>query len=227
MSDSRGRRALAPFWCVVVLFLGCHRAPDQATTSPGEATKPEPGPGARPVAEQPPQKDPAVEPPRTDVDPGQSISLVHLLGSEGNVHLYFLQRRPAAEEKPFFVVWTDARGYSGTRGYPSAQNIPPRKNLVEGDLTLRYGGKDNDYDREVKCSFAITLGEKGQFQLGGKTYDFEKGALFLIAGKDAEVCVKQLSRDPSRLPVDRASVVAVAKADPDIKEFLSTTAKPK
>jgi hypothetical protein len=99
--------------------------------------------------------------------------------------------------------------------------------LVDGNLALRYGGQDNDYDREVKCSFEIKADEESQLKIDGKTYDSAKGALFLSSGEDGDVRVKQLSRDPATLPVDRNAVVAFANADPDIKEFVSKAAKSK
>ena len=125
------------------------------------------------------------------------------------------------------MVWTDARGYAGGGGYPSANNIPPRKYLVNGDRKLRWGGKDNDYDREVKYFFEIDLSEKGVLTIEGKTYDFAKGALFLISGQDGDVRVKQLSRDVSKMPSgDVGEVIAYGKADSEINAFFSKTAKP-
>jgi hypothetical protein len=225
MSDSLSWHVLGTFWCIVVLCLGCNRATDQAQISRDHGTKPDPARVLQAVAEKSQAKDRVNEPKGKNIHQGHSFNLESLFGSEGSVHIYFLQQPPVAGEKPFFVVWTDARMYAGGTGYPADQNIPPRKNLVDGDLRLRYGGKDNDFDREVECSFEITVGEHGRLKVDGITYDFTKGALFLVSGQDGNVRVKQLSRDSSLLPVDRDTVAAFAMSDPDIKEFVSKAAK--
>ncbi len=144
-----------------------------------------------------------------------------------NVHVHFLQPARTSDENPFFVVWTDARLYAGSDGYPSANSNPLPNFLVKGHRNLRWGGKENGFDREVKYSFEINLSEKGQFAIEGKTYDFEKGALFLISGQDADVRVKQLSRDASKLPSDEAAVIAFGKADAEIDAFFAKKAKNK
>jgi hypothetical protein len=61
------------------------------------------------------------------------------------------------------------------QNYTSEQNVPPTNILVDGNLALRYGGQDNDYDREVKCSFEIKADEKSQLKIDGKTYDLCQG----------------------------------------------------
>jgi hypothetical protein len=153
----------------------------------------------------------------------------------GNVHLYHVNHlsRPAArDDEPFFVVWTDAKGYSSAAGINVSQGGPnkkasdPEERAFQVQLTLTYAGKENENDRETKCSFHIEVlvqkgqindGQKGQFQIDGKSYDVGKGTLVLIAGKEGDVRVKLLSR--SKLPRDLKEVIALGKADADIKAF--------
>ncbi len=144
-----------------------------------------------------------------------------------NVHLHFIQLRKTSAEKPFFMVWTDARLYAGGESYLSANNIPPPTNFVNGDRRLLYGGKGNDFDREIKYSYEVNTSEQGKFTIASQTYDFANGALFLISAQDGDVRVKQLSRDPSKLPSDEAEVIAFGKSDPDINAFFSQSARSK
>jgi hypothetical protein len=92
--------------------------------------------------------------------------------------------------------------------------------------TLTNTGTDNECDRETKCSFHLEVldqkgqindGQKGQLQIDGKTYDVGKGTLVLVAGRDGDVRVKLLPR--SKLPRDLEEVIALGKADADIKAF--------
>lgn len=180
---------------------------------------------------------PPVEPQGNDAPRDQNFTLnpTNTGAVYGNVHLYHVNHvnRPAAwDDEPFFVVWTDARGYTSAAGINVSQGgsnkkaSDPEERSFQVDLTLGYGGKDNEYDRETKCSFLIKVldqkgqindGQKGQFQIDGKTYDVAKGRLVLIAGKDGDVRVKLLSR--SKLPRDLKEVIALGKADADIKAF--------
>jgi hypothetical protein len=205
--------------------VGCNRAPDEPKTSPGNGANQQPASASdKSQPKVAPDSSAPTEPKRQDSDPDFHMLLAPLIGSGGTVHLYFLKRRPAANEEPFFVVWTDAREYVAGTGYPS--DVSTRKNLkLDGYNGLLYAGKDTD--RELKYTFEVTVGEKGQLKIDGKTYGFAKGALFLISGRDGEVRVNQLSRDPSKLPADRTAVAAFAKADPDVTEFIAKSAKRK
>ena len=89
---------------------------------------------------------------------------------------------------------------------------------------MQYGGAGNHYEREVKCTFAVAVGEKGRLTIEGKDYDFAKGALFLIASRDGVLGVQQFARDPAKLPADREAVVEAGKTDADVREFLSKAA---
>lgn len=160
----------------------------------------------------PPGNPPTVEPKAKDAHQASHSFTLNPQGTgavQGNVHVHFLNPIFSADHEPFFVVWTDAAGYSAATFYQN-DNQPRRSDT--GETKLEYGK-----DRVVKFSFEITVAEKGRFKIDGKTYDFAKGALFLVAGKDGDVRVKLLNR--SKLPRDFNEVIAFGKADPDINAF--------
>jgi hypothetical protein len=79
------------------------------------------------------------------------------------------QKAAARDDEPFFVVWTDAKGYSSAAGINVSQGGPNKKatdheeRSFQVNLTLTYAGKENENDRETKCSFHIeVLDQKSQ-----------------------------------------------------------------
>lgn len=242
MYCSRWRHIHVCFLCIIVIFLGCNRPPDSTKIIPPDGTNQELVQRPEPVAEKPPKEGPSdpptTEPKGQDADRDQhsfTLNPTNTGAVYGNVHLYHINHlsHPAAwDDEPFFVVWTDARGYSNAAGINVSQGGPdkkatdPAEHSFQVNLTLLYGGKDNEYDRETKCSFHIKdldqkghveEGQKGQLEIDGQTYDVAKGTLVLVAGKDDDVRVKLLSR--SKLPRDLKEVIAFGNADADISAF--------
>lgn len=236
MDDRLRQQTHVLFLIVIFGFLGCNRPQDQTRSKPAEGTKHDQAAGTQstqPVAEklQPkvvPESAPAVASKGHEskrAGPSFSLERSEMPGAEqGNVHNHFVDRHPVPNETPFLAVWTDARSYSGGVSYPSANNIPLRKYLAAGNFKLRFGSKDNDVGDEVEYTFEITDGEKGQLTFNDKSYDFGKGALFLVSGQEGELRVQQLSRDSSKLPMERNAIVAFGNTDPDIKAFFSKSA---
>ncbi len=141
--------------------------------------------------------------------------------AEGNVHIYFASRQPDADEQPFLVVWTDASSYSGATGFPSPGNIPANTYLVDGEYELQYIDEGEESERIVPFSFEIQDEAQGQLTIDEDIFDFERGAVFLIAGSVGEIRIRQLIRDPSDLPMNRESAIRVGESDPDIAAFFS------
>jgi hypothetical protein len=244
---NKGQRLL--MWSLLLAggIFGCSRQPVAGPDTPNPA-----------VVEKPQAKDASANPSSTAVDPKDArgnpptvkpkaqdadrerehsftLNPTGAGAAGGNVHLYHVTHlnRPAAwDDQPFFVVWTDAKGYSSAAGIdvshggPDKKASDPEERSFHVNLTLTYSGKDNEGDRETKCSFHLEVldqkgqindGQKGQLQIDGKTYDVGKGTLVLVAGRDGDVRVKLLPR--SKLPRDLEEVIALGKADADIKAF--------
>ena len=124
------------------------------------------------------------------------------------------------DSKPIFVVWSDAPW--GGSGATSGSDGPTKPHGV-----LVYRGNDMKLKREIEFSGEIQSREKGEITINGETYDFAKGALFLVSDVDGDVQVKQLSRDVSTLKLEPKDLSAFGKADPEITAFFSKAAKPK
>src|SRR5262249_44928997 len=105
--------------------------------------------------ERPPTVEPKDKPHRANYGENFGLNPTNAGTVYGHVHLCDRNREALWEDELFFVVWTDARGYSGVRGiqYEGAGvNC-----LYHGSLTLRYGGKLNDFDRAIDASFHIKV----------------------------------------------------------------------
>jgi hypothetical protein len=148
-----------------------------------------------------------------------------IMPGSDHASVFFLSHKLTSDVKPVFIVWTDARSYSGGTGYPNPENNPPRTNIVGGDYVIRFGGTGDDFDRTVELEFEIQELKKGNVLIEGKSYDLADGSLVLVSGDGDDLRVKQLRRDVSTLRPEPNELIAFGKATPEIKAFFSNTAQ--
>jgi hypothetical protein len=148
-----------------------------------------------------------------------------IMPGSDHASVFFLSHKLTSDAKPVFIVWTDARSYSGGTGYPYPENNPPRTYIAGGDYMIRFGGTGDDFDRTVGLEFEIHELKKGKVSIEGKSYDLADGSLVLVSGDGDDLRVKQLRRDVSTLRPEPNELIAFGKATPEIKAFFSNTAQ--
>jgi hypothetical protein len=114
-----------------------------------------------------------------------------------------------------FVVWSDAPGGGGGSSSGSSQGVKCKGSLV---------GKDG---RRIEFNCETTDGKTGQVTVDGRPYNLADGNLFLVSTAEDQTRTKQLKRALREVKLERESLEAFGRNDPDIVDFFTKSVKPR
>ncbi len=112
------------------------------------------------------------------------------------------------------MIWHDAIG-SGTCDSSGATDDDTH--LVQCQA-LSASGYDFFWQIETKD------GRTAQFSINNQNYDLADGSVFLVTTANGQTDIQQLQRDLSDLNADDPSITSYSLADPDINQFIQSTA---